>query len=80
MLSATPSDAELTQFGQAIAADFAAGRDGLSARTDVGAIIDRALDAKRPKPRYYITTPTHLMGLARRLLTTPALDWLIAKG
>ena len=46
----------------------------------VTATLIRALDAKRPKPRYYITTPTHLMGLARRLLPTSALDWLIAKG
>ncbi|WP_374643247.1 SDR family oxidoreductase [Tabrizicola sp.] len=40
----------------------------------------RALEAKRPKARYYVTTPTHLMGLARRVLPTRALDWLIAKG
>ncbi len=40
----------------------------------------RALEAKRPKARYYVTTPTHLMGLARRVLPARALDWLIAKG
>lgn len=39
-----------------------------------------ALESGRPKPRYYVTTPTHLMGLARRILPTRALDWLIAKG
>ena len=40
----------------------------------------RALEAKRPKARYYVTTPTHLMGIARRVLPVRALDWLIAKG
>lgn len=40
----------------------------------------RALTAPRPKPRYYVTKPTHLMGAARRLLPTRALDWLIARG
>jgi NAD(P)-dependent dehydrogenase (short-subunit alcohol dehydrogenase family) len=39
-----------------------------------------ALEARRPKPRYYVTTPTYLMGFARRILPTRALDWLIAKG
>ena len=39
-----------------------------------------ALEHRRPKPRYYVTTPTYLMGFARRLLPTRALDWLIAKG
>ena len=29
--------------------------------------------------RYYVTTPTHLMGLARRILPTRALDWLVAR-
>jgi NAD(P)-dependent dehydrogenase (short-subunit alcohol dehydrogenase family) len=40
----------------------------------------RALEDRRPKPRYYVTTPTYLMGALRRLLPTRALDWLIAKG
>lgn len=38
-----------------------------------------ALEARRPKPRYFVTTPTYLMNLARRILPTRALDWLIAK-
>ena len=42
-------------------------------------LID-ALESPRPKPRYYVTTPTYLMGVARRILPTRALDWLIAKG
>ena len=46
----------------------------------VTATLIRALDARRPRPRYYVTTPTHLMGFARRVLSSRALDWLIAKG
>ncbi|MFN5997455.1 MAG: SDR family oxidoreductase [Paracoccaceae bacterium] len=46
----------------------------------VTAKLIRAIEDRRPKPRYYVTTPTYLMGLARRLLPTRALDWLIAKG
>jgi NAD(P)-dependent dehydrogenase (short-subunit alcohol dehydrogenase family) len=41
-------------------------------------LID-ALESPRPKPRYYVTTPTYLMGAARRLLPTWLLDWVISK-
>ncbi|SEQ68528.1 SDR family NAD(P)-dependent oxidoreductase [Thalassovita taeanensis] len=40
----------------------------------------RALESPNPRPRYYVTTPTYLMGTLRRLLPTRALDWLLAKG
>jgi NAD(P)-dependent dehydrogenase (short-subunit alcohol dehydrogenase family) len=46
----------------------------------VTAKLVHALEAKRPRARYYVTTPTYLMGFARRLLPTRTLDWLIAKG
>ncbi|MBL9051421.1 MAG: SDR family oxidoreductase [Tabrizicola sp.] len=46
----------------------------------VTAKLVHALEAKRPRARYYVTTPTYLMGFARRILPTRALDWLIAKG
>ena len=46
----------------------------------VTAQLMRALEARRPKPRYFVTLPTHLMGALRRLLPVRALDWLIAKG
>ena len=39
-----------------------------------------ALEAPRPRPRYYVTTPTYLMGALKRVLPTRALDWLISKG
>ncbi|MFY0597120.1 MAG: SDR family NAD(P)-dependent oxidoreductase [Cognatishimia sp.] len=38
-----------------------------------------ALESSRPKPRYYVTTPTYLMGILRRILPSRALDWLTAK-
>lgn len=38
-----------------------------------------ALESTRPKPRYFVTTPTYLMAAARRILPTRLLDWLIAK-
>lgn len=46
----------------------------------VTAKLARALDARRPRARYYVTTPTYLMGTLRRLLPTGALDALIARG
>ncbi|WP_306005887.1 SDR family NAD(P)-dependent oxidoreductase [Aquicoccus porphyridii] len=42
--------------------------------------LAHALEARRPRPRYYVTTPTYLMGAARRILPTRALDWLISRG
>ncbi|WP_281981677.1 SDR family NAD(P)-dependent oxidoreductase [Thalassorhabdomicrobium marinisediminis] len=35
-----------------------------------------ALTHPKPKPRYYVTTPTYFMGLMRRILPTRALDWI----
>lgn len=46
----------------------------------VTAKLIHALESARPKPRYFVTTPTYLMAAARRLLPTRVLDWLIAKG
>lgn len=39
-----------------------------------------ALESTRPKPRYYVTTPTYLLGTLRRVLPTRAMDWIISKG
>ncbi|MEY6431415.1 SDR family oxidoreductase [Thioalkalicoccus limnaeus] len=41
------------------------------------AVLDRlvhALESSRPRPRYYVTWPTHLFGMLRRVLSTRALD------
>ncbi|PHQ99431.1 MAG: short-chain dehydrogenase [Marinosulfonomonas sp.] len=39
-----------------------------------------ALESKRPKPRYYVTVPTYLSGIMRRVLSTRAFDWILLKG
>ena len=46
----------------------------------VTAKLIHAVESRRPRARYYVTTPTYLMGALRRLLPTRTLDWLIAKG
>lgn len=46
----------------------------------VTAKLVRALDSANPAPRYFVTTPTYLVNVARRLLPTRMLDWVIAKG
>ena len=46
----------------------------------VTAKLIRALKSTNPRPRYYVTTPTYLMGALKRLLPARALDWLITKG
>ena len=38
-----------------------------------------AIESARPRPRYYVTTPTYLSGIARRLLPTRALDWMLTR-
>jgi NAD(P)-dependent dehydrogenase (short-subunit alcohol dehydrogenase family) len=48
--------------------------------SSVTAKLVHALEARRPKARYYVTTPTYLMGFARRVLSTRMLDWVIARG
>jgi NAD(P)-dependent dehydrogenase (short-subunit alcohol dehydrogenase family) len=46
----------------------------------VTAKLIHAVEAPRPKARYFVTTPTYLMNMARRMLPTRVLDWVIAKG
>lgn len=41
--------------------------------------ILHALTAPRPKPRYYVTKPTYLMGFLRRVLPTRLLDAVILR-
>ena len=40
----------------------------------------RALESPRPKARYYVTTPTYVMGALRRVLPVRALDWVLSRG
>lgn len=38
-----------------------------------------ALESPKPRPRYYVTTPTYIAGFLRRILPTRALDWVTAR-
>ncbi|MCR8824919.1 SDR family NAD(P)-dependent oxidoreductase [Pseudosulfitobacter koreensis] len=38
-----------------------------------------AIESPRPKPRYYVTVPTHVMGFLQRILPTRALDWILSR-
>ena len=46
----------------------------------VTAKLLRILNTPSPRPRYYVTTATYIMGTLRRILPTRMLDWLLAKG
>ena len=49
---------------------------------DADVVIERvihALESKRPKPRYYITSATYLLGTFKRLLSTGLMDRLLRK-
>ena len=39
-----------------------------------------ALESRRPRPRYYVTTPTYIVGICRRLLPTRWLDRILMLG
>ncbi|OQW83344.1 MAG: short-chain dehydrogenase [Proteobacteria bacterium ST_bin16] len=41
--------------------------------------VIHALEAEKPQARYYVTVPTYLFGILKRILSTHALDFLLAK-
>jgi NAD(P)-dependent dehydrogenase (short-subunit alcohol dehydrogenase family) len=46
------------------------------------AVLERlihALESPRPRPRYYVTTPTYILGGLRRILSTRLLDGLLRR-
>lgn len=45
----------------------------------VTAKLIHACESPRPRPRYYVTTPTHVAGVLRRILTTRAIDRILAR-
>ncbi|MCK7576372.1 MAG: SDR family oxidoreductase [Chromatiales bacterium] len=45
----------------------------------VCAKLIHALESPRPRARYYVTFPTHLLGTLKRLLPTSGLDWFLAR-
>ena len=46
----------------------------------VTAKLIHALEARRPKPRYFVTVPTWGAAILSRVLPTRALDWIVGKG
>ncbi len=45
----------------------------------VTAKLAHACESRRPRPRYYVTTPTHIGGFLRRILSTRASDRILAR-
>jgi len=46
------------------------------------AVLDKlihALESPRPRPRYYVTAPTHLLGTLKRILSTRGLDRVLRR-
>lgn len=41
--------------------------------------VIHALESHRPRPRYYVTVPTYLFGIARRFFSTRVMDWILLK-
>ncbi len=46
----------------------------------VSAKLIRAVELPNPAPRYFVTTPTYIADVLRRLLPTRASDWLLSRG
>ena len=44
----------------------------------VTAKLVHAVEARRPKARYYVTTPTYIAGYLRRILPTRAIDRILS--
>jgi short-subunit dehydrogenase len=57
---------------------IAAGRQGMHADR-VAAVIARAVQARRPKPRYAVGWNSYLLALARRFLPTSTMEWIIRR-
>ncbi|MDD3007965.1 MAG: SDR family NAD(P)-dependent oxidoreductase [Arcobacter sp.] len=47
--------------------------------SSVANTVLKIMNTKKPKPRYYVTTATHLLGFFKRILTTSLLDKLLNK-
>ncbi|MBO9442498.1 SDR family NAD(P)-dependent oxidoreductase [Phaeobacter italicus] len=45
----------------------------------VTAKLLHACESPRPRPRYYVTVPTHIGGVLKRILTTRAIDRILAR-
>jgi len=46
---------------------------------EVAKVVHKIIQAKRPKPRYYITKATYILGFLKRILPTSLLDKVLYK-
>ncbi|MDN5088336.1 SDR family NAD(P)-dependent oxidoreductase [Aliarcobacter butzleri] len=47
--------------------------------SSVGNVVLKIMNSKKPKPRYYVTKATHILGFFKRVLSTSLLDKLLNK-
>lgn len=47
--------------------------------SSVAKVVLKIMQSSKPKPRYYVTTATYLLGFAKRILSTSLLDKLLNK-
>ncbi len=47
--------------------------------TSVASVVHKIILADKPKPRYYITKATYLLGYCKRILSTSLLDKILIK-
>ena len=47
--------------------------------SSVGNIVLKIMESKKPKPRYYVTKATYILGFAKRVLSQKWLDKLLQK-
>ena len=47
--------------------------------SSVGNIVLKIMESKKPKPRYYVTSATHILGFLKRVLSTSLMDKLLNK-
>jgi NAD(P)-dependent dehydrogenase (short-subunit alcohol dehydrogenase family) len=67
----TAIEARLVKVGPA--APFTEGPESVARR------VVHALEARRPRVRYYVTFPTYLFGALKRILPDRAMDWVLNK-
>jgi short-subunit dehydrogenase len=47
--------------------------------SSVGEIVLKIIDSQKPKPRYYVTKATYILGFLKRILSTTLLDKILTK-
>ncbi|MGR3501537.1 SDR family NAD(P)-dependent oxidoreductase [Pseudaestuariivita sp.] len=76
------ASARADQYRESLLDQLYEGQAGAAFQLEPEAVTGKlihALTAKRPRPRYYVTTPTHVMGALKRLLPTRWMDWVLSR-